>query len=355
MYALQRKNPLIDFFSDSIIDQRAVNFWLKKINPLWSTDQMLGRIVHKQHVADQTYSLTLLCNRHMDYGTAGQHHPVIVEIEGRRYERTYSLTQIAPNQVVLTVKKVEQGLVSSWLCDQAKIGDIVEFAQPYGDMRLPDASQPLILLAAGSGITPMLSLLSFLDQTNQLKNYQIHLLYWAQHATGLAFKDRFEVWQQQYPNFQFSAFCTRDEPAAARLNQQHVDGLKDVAQAQVLACGPSGFVQNAEQLFVHAKKFEAEAFSLTPMSFDDEGDVEIVLTKSQKILRVAKGQPLLDALEQANVKPVHGCRMGICNKCACTKVSGVTKHVGNGSENAEPANLLRICVNSAKSDLVLDL
>ncbi len=61
------------------------------------------------------------------------------------------------------------------------------------------------------------------------------------------------------------------------------------------------------------------------------------------------------ALEQQNIKPKHGCRMGICNKCACTKAQGSTQNLLNGSANHEPAQLLKICVNSAQSDLVIDL
>lgn len=356
MQAIQRKNPFLDFLSDSVLDKKTINFWLNKVNPLWSTNEMLGRIVRKEQVADDIVSLTIQCNRLMKFGLAGQHHPVTVEIAGRRFERTYSLTQLENHQVLLTVKKVENGIVSTWLCDQAQVGDVIEFGKPYGEMRVEKATQqPLILLAAGSGITPMFSLLSHLHQTGELKQSQIHLMYWAQHATGLAFKATFEAWQQQYENFKFSTFCTRDEPAASRLNQQHLEMLSDLTETSVLACGPSGFVNSAEQLFVNAKQFEGEAFSLTPMSYDDEGVVNITLTQSNKTITVPKGQPLLAALEEAQVKPEYGCRMGICNKCSCNKVSGVTKHVGNGAENAEPGNLLRICVNSAKSDLVLDL
>ena len=47
--------------------------------------------------------------------------------------------------------------------------------------------------------------------------------------------------------------------------------------------------------------------------------------------------------------------MGICNKCACHKVEGHTQNIVNGQQNAEPGNLLKICVNSAQSDLVIDL
>jgi hypothetical protein len=47
--------------------------------------------------------------------------------------------------------------------------------------------------------------------------------------------------------------------------------------------------------------------------------------------------------------------MGICNKCVCNKVEGSTKNLVNGGQNSEPGNLLKICVNSAQSDLVIDL
>ncbi len=55
---------------------------------------------------------------------------------------------------------------------------------------------------------------------------------------------------------------------------------------------------------------------------DEVGFVNITLTKSNKILSIPKGQSILASLEQQNVKPQHGCRMGICNKCACNKVEG---------------------------------
>ena len=47
--------------------------------------------------------------------------------------------------------------------------------------------------------------------------------------------------------------------------------------------------------------------------------------------------------------------MGICNKCACNKAEGSTKNLVDGSQNNEPGNLLKICVNSAQTDLVIDL
>ena len=150
MHALQKTKQPLSFFTESVIDFNAVNFWLQKFNPLWSSNQALAKVVHKEFAADDMVSLTLQVNRHFKFGEAGQHHPIFVTVNGVRYERTYSLTQLDHQHVLLSVKKVEAGKVSTWLTEQAKAGDILEFGIPFGDMTVP-MDKPLVLLAAGSG------------------------------------------------------------------------------------------------------------------------------------------------------------------------------------------------------------
>jgi hypothetical protein len=60
-------------------------------------------------------------------------------------------------------------------------------------------------------------------------------------------------------------------------------------------------------------------------------------------------------LEAEGFKPASGCRMGICNTCACGKSSGVTRHLHTGELFHEPASALKLCISSASTDLVLDL
>lgn len=359
MDVLQRKNQALDFLSQSVFEKNVVNFWAQKFNPIWSTHQMLGQITKKQAIAKDMMTLTIRCNKRMNFGLAGQHHPVIVEIAARRLERTYSLNRIDDEHVELTLKKVPQGAVSTWLCDVAQIGDVIEFGKPYGEMLcVTHPEKDVILVAAGSGITPMYSMIYDLAKTGQLKHYRLKLLYWAKGSEDVAFQTFFEKTAAQYPQFSYEIFCTQGDSngiAADRLNEHHVDICGDLHDTAVFACGPSGFVNSACELFHAARLFKSEAFTLSPVEVSDTGTVTITLTKSQKLLEVPRGISLLDALEKANEKPVAGCRMGICNKCSCHKVSGVTQHLVNKSEHSEPGSALRICINSAKSDLILDL
>ncbi|MDO7225289.1 ferredoxin reductase [Acinetobacter baumannii] len=356
MQAIEKRNSLFNSLTQAVFDKNMANFWLQKINPLWSVQHGLVQIVKKEFVAHDTVSLTLKCNRLVKMGAAGQHHPVIVEIAGRCYERTYSLTQIDAEHLRLTVKKVADGIVSNWFIADSKIGDVFELGQPYGDMQQNIQTPKLIMLAAGSGITPMLSLITAIKQSQQLEKTQVQLLYWVKQRSDAAFTEYFEQVAEQNPNFSYQVFYTQETPNDERLNAEHLALVEGIENSTVYACGPSGFVSTVEQLFEKAPTVLTEAFSLTnESSADDIGYVNVTLTQSNKVIAIPKGQSILVSLEHEGLKPTHGCRMGICNKCVCSKTQGSTRNLLNGSQNTEPSQLLKICVNSAQSDLVIDL
>ena len=355
MQAIEKRASLFNSMAQSVMNSHDANFWLQKINPLWSMNQPLAKVVKKQIVAKDMVSLILQCNRHVQRGVAGQHHPVTVEIAGRHYERTYSLMQLDADHLCLTVKKVDQGLVSSWLVDQSQTGDILRLGQPYGEMQQQVQTPRLLLLAAGSGITPMLSLIEAFCQSRQLKAISVQLMYWVKTHEDAAYAEYLKEVAENFPNFTYQIFYTQQQDQ--RLNPSHIDQLKSLNETTVYACGPSGFAATAETLFKHVASIQTEAFGLSQFDTDatDTGFINVILTQSNKTLAIPKGQSILSSLEQQGIKPKHGCRMGICNKCACSKVQGSTKNLLNGSANHEPSQLLKICVNSAQSDLVIDL
>ena len=232
----------------------------------------------------------------------------------------------------------------------------MEFGAPYGDMQLPAQPQSLILLAAGSGITPMYSLLQDMVKSGRLGGTSVILMYWVKTFADAAFKAQFEAWAEQFPNFTFQVFYTQ-EPSLkhSRLNSEQLEDLAPIEQSAVFACGPSGFTTQVEQLFAQAALLKTEAFSMTPVLSDDVGLVQVTLSKSKKIITIPKGKSILESLEQQNIKPKYGCRMGICHKCVCNKAEGSTKNLVDGVQNSEPNNQLKICVNSAQTNLIIDL
>ena len=152
------------------------------------------------------------------------------------------------------------------------------------------------MLAAGSGITPMLSLITAIKQSQQLDKVQVQLLYWVKQRSDAAFVEYFEK-QQQYPNFNYQVFYTQETPNDERLNAEHLALVDDVENSTIYACGPSGFVASVEQLFENAPAVLTEAFSLTnESSADDIGYVNVTLTQSNKVIAILKASQFWLAL-----------------------------------------------------------
>jgi len=341
------------------------DFWATRLHPTWTWDRPLARIVDRQAQSRDAVTLLLQPNRHWRGFRPGQHVNLGVEIDGVRMTRSYSLSDAprADGRIAVTVKHIEGGRMSRHLCQDARIGDVVDLGQAFGEMTWPQGAEDAwLFLAGGSGITPLMSLLRA-HAANGMPT-ALTLLYWARNRDELCFVDELRALAQRFPQFTVHFVLTRErEPAegehSGRIGSEMLSVLvPDLEQRAVYACGPGGFVDSARTLVAsNARSFSAEAFTPPPTNIDADagGHVEVTLAASGRTLSVPRGQSLLTALEDQGLKLASGCRMGICNTCACGKVSGTTRHLHTGDAIGEPVSALRLCVNAAASDLVLDL
>lgn len=342
-----------------------LNFWAQKIHPLWSVNQALAQIIDRQSCAEGSISVTLKLNQHAALPKAGQHIAVRAQINGVWVERCYSPIQhdSALRHVTITVKQVAGGKLSQWLHQQAKVGDIMQVGAVFGDFHLPKDQRPIVMLAAGSGITPMISLLR--DWQRQPSTRPIQLRYWVSRREQACFVEELLNLQQIQPHFSFQLYLTQERAIQAHERQGRIDAeqfadLRDVDQTHLLVCGSADFVGAAQVSLPAPYHAQIEAFSPPAMSTPVIADgavssVQIHLKRQQRHLNVPVGQSILTALETAGISHPSGCRMGLCNTCACTKLSGVTEHLIDQQQQHEADSALRVCVHSAKTDLVLDL
>ncbi len=308
-------------------------------------------------------TLLLRPNRHWQGFTAGQHINVSVEINGIRVTRSYSLSDAprADGRIAITVKAVEGGRLSRHLCDDARVGDVVGIGPAFGEMTLPSTgSGPLLFLAAGSGITPLMAMLRSVAALGMPR--PLTLVYWARIAGEFCFAEELRGLAARHADFKVHFVLTRadarlPDESQGRVSEQQLSTLvPDVAQRHVYACGPGGFVESVRALLAsRASSFKSEAFTPLPRVVEEGGTVQVTLARRGQTLLVPRGQSLLAALEDAGLNPASGCRMGICNTCACGKRSGTTRHLHTNTTQSEPVSALRLCVSSAASDLVLDL
>ncbi|SFR78488.1 Ferredoxin-NADP reductase [Stenotrophomonas maltophilia] len=356
MSAVVRPSPfsLHRWLSPTLFD-----FWAGQLNPLWTLREPLARLVRREPAGEGAATLVLRCNRHWAGMRAGQHVTLGVELEGRVWQRSYSPTRLSGRELAITVKAVPGGRVSQHLVNQARPGDLFRIDAAFGDFHMP-AAAPVLLLAAGSGITPMRSLLR--DACQRPLGAPVDLFYWERTAAAVQFRDELQALAAATPGLRVHLLTTREgEVPAARIDTHALQIPGDdtpLAQRHVLACGPDGFVAAARRRLAHqVAGFQAEAF--TPpaplLDADSEGEVSLTLARSGRQLRVPRGRSLLESLEAQGIKPRHGCRMGICNSCSCERVSGGTRHLRTGDTQSEAAQPVRICVSAPTTDLTLDL
>ncbi len=360
------RRPLLKRLARTLISPGTFDFWALRLSPTWSWDRPLARIVARRAECSDTFTLLLQPNRHWAGFQPGQHLNIGAEIDGTVVTRSYSLSDAsrADGRVAITVKAMPGGKLSQHLCRAAKLGDVLTLGPAFGDMILPEHPEGAwLFLAAGSGITPLMAMIR--AQAAQGMPIPIALAYWARSRDELCFVDELRALAARQPNFRVDFVLTRaldtDAPDClhGRIDASLISAFApDLHQRRVFACGPDGFVAAARALSAdRAVAFHAEAF--TPPSRAnvdaDTGSVQLTLATSGRVLTIARGQSLLTVLEAAGLKPASGCRMGICNTCACGKRAGSTRQLHTGAIEHEPVSALRLCVNSASSDLILDL
>jgi ferredoxin-NADP reductase len=338
-----------------VVSPALFDFWSTRINPLWTLEQPLARVLSRSQASRDAVTLVLRPNRHWQGMLPGQHVNVGVEIAGRRLQRSYSPTVLDDGNLAITVKAITGGVVSGHMAREARIGEVVALGAAFGDMALPAGNDNLLLLAAGSGITPMRALLRSLAARGM--PVDVDLMYWARHRDELCFVGELDALAAAYPRLHVHYLITRDDASPApRVDTAPLDAVTSLAERRVLACGPGGFVQAARsRLHGNVAHFDAEAFSVPARVDGDEGEVEVRLALTGRTLQLPRGKSLLEGLEAQGIRPPNGCRMGICNTCACGRQSGTTRQLLTGDLSSEPSSQVRLCISAPSTDLILDL
>lgn len=345
-----------------LVSPPVFDFWARRLGTTWAWDRTLARVVGRHRSARDAVSLVLRPNAHFRGFRPGQHVNVTVEVEGVRLTRSYSFTQVPGRDGLLhlTIQRVAGGRVSSVLCERTRVGDVLELGPAFGEMQLPPVLPARrLFLAAGSGITPLMSLTRALAARGAPG--ETTLLYWAREREDLCFVDELRRLAAQTPGLRVRFLLTRQMPLAADEGGGRISAAQlarkvpDLEQRAVYACGPAGFVATARELCARAASFQAEAFSPPPVVAGEDGEARVELRASGRVLTLPRGQSLLTALEGAGLQPASGCRMGICHSCVCPKLAGTSRNLHTGAREAEPEQALRLCVSAPASDLVLDL
>lgn len=293
-----------------------------------------------------------------------------VDVADEQLHRAYSLssTPSRPEHVAITIKRVPGGRVSNHLLDHLKPGHMLRAMPPAGEFNLIDrpSTGKLVLLSAGSGITPCISIARWLlDTTPQA---DIQFVYSARSPADVIMAVELARLHAAHDNFKLIRIVDQD-PAEGDI-QGPLDAalferlIPDLQGRTIFTCGPAGYMQAIES-FASARDFDMKYFhkeSFVPTTINAASTADGVSYSLQapqfgKSARIDSSQSLLQVLESAAVPVVGACRAGVCGSCKCRVVSGEVSSRSQAtlSESDIAAGYVLACSTQARSDLVIEI
>ena len=301
---------------------------------------------------------------------AGQYLTLSHNIDGERVRRSYSLCS-APYEEDLRVgiKAIPNGLFSNYANRKIKVGDTLEVGPPEGRFVYePNENTNLLLLAAGSGITPILAIAkTALKETDG----KVVLLYGNRSKEDQMFADELQTLQTTYgQRFEIVHIYSRkktDDALFGRIDMSHINYVRNTLFSQLnfddfYVCGPPGMIEASVQALsdsgVRDENIHVEHFT-GGCEIDRlvEGLVqyEVILDDETHPFSAHASKTVLEAAIDAGVDPPYSCQGGVCGSCIGRikegKVSMASNQILSDSELAE--GLVLTCQASCASERVV--
>ena len=289
-------------------------------------------------------------------------------LDGQKFSRSYSISS-SPTQtgfVEIAIKKQPEGRVSSFLNERAAIGLTVEARGPLGRFCFQEnEDKKIALFAGGSGITPLISILRYIDDL--CLDTKATLFYSVRTKRDIIFEGELERLKMRLPNFRLVVILTKPDAdwsgAVGHLRPEIITScLDDVSNHTFFLCGPDGYMSQAricsDPWAPIRRRFSKKdsAAKKTSVSPDAQPQGLAEFEQSNTIVAFFEGQSLLDAAEKYGINIPFSCRQGQCGTCATRLLSGeVQMDFEDGLDPALKAKgYVLACVARAKGDVRLD-
>lgn len=237
--------------------------------------------------------------------------------------------------------------------DQVQVGDVIEISAPKNHFALAHEAQRSLLLAGGIGITPVLCMAERLAQMGA--EFEMHYCTRSPARTAFAKRIRTSAFAGKV------AFHHDDGDAAQKINIAALLAHPQAGQ-HIYVCGPKGFMDavlgTARANGWPEPQLHFEFFSADVAPRDADEAFDIKLASSGRVVHVAKGVTVLNALADAGVIVPSSCEQGVCGTCITRVIEGVPDHRDmyfTPEEQAANAEFTPCCSRSKSPLLVLDL
>jgi ring-1,2-phenylacetyl-CoA epoxidase subunit PaaE len=286
---------------------------------------------------------------------SGQFLTLITTVQGKEVRRAYSLcsSPFVDKDLVVSVKRVDKGLMSNWLPDNLKVGTKLKVMEPMGQFTTEfkkENKRHLILFAGGSGITPMMSIIKSL--LNQEPDSICSLIYCNRDIDSIIFKKHFDQFQTTYEGRLHVIHILDNAPMnwqgySGLLNKEMLTKLFEripnwgLEKTTYLMCGPEGMMKNVDVLLsehqIPASKIFKESFvagvidkpkkeeASNSTSEKKAREVTIRYDGNEYKIMVDHNRTILETALDKGIDLPYSCQSGLCTACRGKALSGQVK------------------------------
>jgi stearoyl-CoA 9-desaturase NADPH oxidoreductase len=333
--------------------------YIELINPLWSTQELRGRIERIEKETPDAVTVMIRPGHAWQGHLPGQYLRIGVIVEGVHHWRAYSLTTDPgrPDGLIgITPKRVDTGVVSPYLVHGARPGDIVRLGGVEGTFTVPEPVPPkLLFISAGSGITPIMSMLRALDRSGDLDD-AVHI-HSARDAERVIFAQHLTDLDERRGGYRLHLQLTG---ADGRVSPADLDRLcPDWRERQTFASGPRELLDalvehwaaEGDPALLQMERFQPIIGTAVPAG--EGGTVDF--TASGVSAACDGATPILVCGEEAGIDLPYGCRMGICHTCIGRLEHGQLRDLRTGEIVGTEGEMVRTCVNAPEGPVAIAL
>ncbi|WP_179414660.1 MOSC domain-containing protein [Mucilaginibacter sp. E4BP6] len=337
--------------------------------------------IHDECIGIRSFDLTSKENLTIPDYLPGQHIALRLNINGENTPtiRMYSLCGPSHTDFYRIAVKIEPGgLGSSYLHQQIKTGDIIEISAPRGEFILANGDNPVALLSAGVGITPVIAMLYALSAIRSTR--KIFWLHSAQNGAHQSFPGVAHQLGEGLSDFNCVQIFSRpdekekvgvDYDLSGHLNLDMLKSLNIPLDTECYLCGPAAYLNETTEalksLGIPDNHIKYEAFgnerspknkkAIAPhLPIDNSGEGPLItFTKSNISFKWnVKWNSLLEAAEAAEIPVQWSCRVGVCHRCESSCLDGKVNYDPAPFDNPAEGNVL-LCCAKPLTDILLDL
>lgn len=296
------------------------------------------KVLNKDLLTDNMIRITLDVSDHESAYSfePGQYITFLININGEELRRSYSICGGTSKSISVAVKRIENGKASNWLFSDLKQGDEILTSHPEGNFTRKEDQQNIVAIAAGSGITPIMSIVK--DIENSAGNCQ--LFFGNRTEKDIPFKQELDELSNTSTHYYLSGE-QKDGFEHGRLDKDAISSIvkKDLSLLKYDAffiCGPEEMIQNAESVLklfgVSDEKIRFELFT-TPVLLKKEENPQEIFHGTSKVKVVMDGEieefelkgdgkNILDAALEVGIDAPYSCKGGVCSTCKAKVLKG---------------------------------